>query len=463
MTYALPRWLPTVVADLREVSADLLEPGLAPTAPIGAMSGHGPLLRSLLMASDSFSALTPSLLNELDLTSDGSSGEWRSAVVPRGARPSTAPHDYVLSGGVALPLRWLRFDAQMRPNNSSLRWALYLCELLRQQLHTQSLRLGRQLEEALLVRSGESTWAVQDSQTLRALARDVQQRIVSMRQTEANIRAVAGSRIVGSDRAPVPYPQQPSWSRLRRLARELLNPQAMLGTMLNDLLAEPIAIADVPFLYQRWCGLHLVQAFERLGWRRRGDFTGALFLGGRVELFGLGEGHLTIWIEPRVSRATMPLSGWGCALAGDELTPDFLITCGEAGMRDAFVLDATLATSDEVLKSKSKYRFGIVGIDTFLIAGVPVARRPLRSWAIAPLDSTLCRLNDPEGRTGGVPLHPGRRDLRALDSWVAYRLTASESEPDVCAHKDAPPTGVGHSQLLMKIEGDLACPRTANW
>ena len=419
MSYTLPRWLPTVVADLREVSADLLEPGLAETAPIGAIGGHGPLLRGLLTAADRFAALTPRLLTELDLTTDGSSGEWRPTMMPRGARPSTAPHDYVLSNGAALPLRWLRFDAEQRPDASALRWALYLCDLLRQQLHTHSLRLGRQLEEALLVRSGESTWAVQDSQTLRGLAQDVQQRLVSMRQAEASIRAVAGRQIFGSDRAPMPYPQQPAWSRLKRLARELLNPETMLGTMLNDLLAEPIALADVPFLYQRWCGLHLVQAFERLGWKRRGDLTGALFLGGRVELLGVGDGQMTIWIDPRVSRATMPLTGWGCASKGAELTPDFLITCGEAGMRDAFVLDATLATSDEVLSSKSKYRLGIVGIDTLLVAGVPVARRPLRSWAIAPLDSTLCRLNDPEGRTGGVPLHPGRRDLRALDSWVA--------------------------------------------
>lgn len=419
MSYALPRWLPAVVADLRAVSADLLEPGLAPAAPVGAMGGHGPLLRGLLIAADAFAVLTPRLLSELDLMVDGTSGEWRPTMVPRGARPSTAPHDYVLSNGVALPLRWLRFDAEQRPDSGALRWTLYLCDQLRQQLHTHSLRLGRQLEEALLVRSGESTWAVQDSQTLRALAQDVQQRLVSIRQAEAGIRAVAGRQIFGSDRAPTPYPQQPAWSRLKRLARELLNPEAMLGTMLNDLLAEPIALADVPFLYQRWCGLHLVQAFERLGWKRRGDLTGALFLGGRVELLGVGAGQLTIWIEPRVSRATMPLTGWGCASIGDELTPDFLITCGEAGMRDAFVLDATLATSDEVLNSKSKYRFGIVGIDTLLVAGVPVARRPLRSWAIAPLDSTLCRLNDPEGRTGGVPLHPGRRDLRALDSWVA--------------------------------------------
>lgn len=419
MSYALPRWLPTVVADLRAVSADLLEPGLAPAAPIGAMGGHGPLLRGLLLAADEFAALMPRLLSELDLTADGTSGEWRPTMVPRGARPSTAPHDYVLSAGVALPLRWLRFDAEQRPDASALRWALHLCDQLRQQLHTHSLRLGRQLEEALLVRSGDSTWAVQDSQTLRGLAQDVQQRLVSMRQAEAGIRAVAGRQIFGSDRMPQPYPQQPAWSRLKRLAHRLMNPEAMLGTMLNDLLAEPISLADVPFLYQRWCGLHLVQAFERLGWKRRGDLTGALFLGGRVELLGVGAGQVTIWVEPRISRATMPLTGWGCALQGDELTPDFLITCGEAGMRDAFVLDATLATSDEVLNSKSKYRLGIVGIDTLLVAGVPVARRPLRSWAIAPLDSALCRLNDPDGRTGGVPLHPGRQDLRALDSWVA--------------------------------------------
>ena len=300
MSYALPRWLPTVVADLREVSADLLEPGLAETAPIGAIGGHGPLLRGLLTAADRFAALTPRLLTELDLTTDGSSGEWRPTMMPRGARPSTAPHDYVLSNGAALPLRWLRFDAEQRPDASALRWALYLCDLLRQQLHTHSLRLGRQLEEALLVRSGESTWAVQDSQTLRGLAQDVQQRLVSMRQAEASIRAVAGRQIFGSDRAPMPYPQQPAWSRLKRLARELLNPETMLGTMLNDLLAEPIALADVPFLYQRWCGLHLVQAFERLGWKRRGDLTGALFLGGRVELLGVRDGQMTM-VYPRMA------------------------------------------------------------------------------------------------------------------------------------------------------------------
>lgn len=419
MNYALPRWLPTVVGELREVSADLLEPGLVRSAPIGALGGHSLVSRGLLMAADAFVTLVPKLLSELDGSEDSSSGEWRAALVPRGARPSPAPYDFVLSEGIALPLRWLRFDADRRTDGIAMRWLLYLCDLLGQRLHSHSLRLNRQLDEALLVRSGESSWADQDSQSLRALAGDVQQRLVAIRQAEYSIRNKAGIRISGSDRAPMPFPQQPAWSRLRRLARDLLNPEALLGTMLNELLSDPIAFADVPFLYQRWCGLHLVHAFERLGWKRRGDLAGALFLGGRVELFGIGAGQLTIWIDPRVSRTTMPLTGWGCAATGDELTPDFLITCGEAGNRDAFVLDATLATSDDLLSSKSKYRVRIVGVDTLLVAGVPVARRPLRAWAIAPLNSALCRLNDPEGKTGGVPLHPGRNDTGALDAWVA--------------------------------------------
>ena len=46
---------------------------------------------------------------------------------------------------------------------------------------------------------------------------------------------------------------------------------------------------------------------------------------------------------------------------------------------------------------------------------------------------------------------------------LAYRLPPSETEPGVCVHKDASPLTVGHSQLLMKIEGVLFCLHTANW
>jgi len=46
---------------------------------------------------------------------------------------------------------------------------------------------------------------------------------------------------------------------------------------------------------------------------------------------------------------------------------------------------------------------------------------------------------------------------------VAYSLPASEPEPGVCAHEHALPSVVGHSQLLMKVEGVWACQHTANW
>jgi hypothetical protein len=316
-------------------------------------------------------------------------------------------------------MRWLRFDAAERPNEPAMRWALHIALRMQQALLKHAARLESQLQEALLVRAGEDEYAVHDAETLHGLSGSVQQRLVGLRQCEAGIRSAAGRRIAPGDRPPSPYPQQPAWSRLKRIARELFNPEAMLGTVLNQVLAEPIPMADVSFLYQRWCGLQLLLAFERQGWARRGDLVGPLFLGGRVELVRPDASDVVVWFEPRVSQATMALTGWGVPRGKRELTPDFLITCGAAGVRDAFVLDATLSRKDDILDEKSKYRLGIIGLDTQFVAGVPVQRRPLRSWAVAPLQGSSCRLGDPEGRTGSIPLRPVDLDLGPLDAWVA--------------------------------------------
>lgn len=419
MSTAQPQWLPQVVSDLRAVSADLLDPGIAKSVSLGALGGHGPLLRGLLALSDNYVALAPRLLAEVDVTADGATGDWRAVRVPRGAEPSRAPYDYALHGGTAVPIRWLRFDSAERPNESALRWALHVALRLEQELFTHAARLESQLQEALLVRAGDDEYAVHDAETLRGLSAGVQHRLVALRQCEAGIRGAAGRRIPPADRAPSPYPQQPAWSRLKRIARELFNPETMLSTVLNQVLSEPVPMADVPFLYQRWCGLQLLQGFERQGWERRGDLVGPLFLGGRVAFMRPNAADIVVWIEPRVSQATMSLTGWGVPRGKRELTPDFLITCGAAGMRDAFVLDATMSRRSEILDEKSKYRLGIVGLDMQFVAGVPVQRRPLRSWAVAPLQGSCCRLSDPEGRTGSIPLRPGDPDRGPLDAWVA--------------------------------------------
>ncbi|MFT7722219.1 MAG: hypothetical protein QM788_05250 [Roseateles sp.] len=415
---APPAWLPQVVADLRAVSADLLAPGLAKPVQAGATAGHGPLLRGLLAAVDAFTALLPQLLEEVH--ADADAADWRAARTPRGARPSPAPYDFALHGGRPLPLRWQRRDTGEQPDEAALRWALHLAARLGQALHTHAARLDSQLQDALLVRAGDSEHALQDAQTLRGLAAGVRRRAVALRQAEAQVRAAAGRRITPGERPPSPYPQRPAWSRLKRLARELLNPEALLGALLGPLLTAPVPLADLPFLYQRWCGLQLLRSFERQGWTRRGDLVGPLFLGGRVEFVRRDAADLVVWIDPRVSEATLPVTGWGVGRGKPELTPDFLVTCGTAGMRDAFVLDATLSRDEEVLASKARYRHGILGVDLQLVAGVPVQRRPLRAWAVAPLGGGGCRLGDPEGRTGCIPLRPGEgeADLRALDAWV---------------------------------------------
>jgi hypothetical protein len=435
MRDTLPPWLLRVVDDLRAVSADLLEPGIAKSMTVGALGGHGPLLRGLLALADAYAALAPRVLAEVDFTADGSIGDWRTVRVPRSARPSRAPYDYALHLGQPVPIRWLRFEAAERPNEPALRWALHLALRLEEELRTHLVRVESQFQEALLVRAGEDEYAVHDAEALRGLVASVQQRLVALRQCEAEIRNVAGRQIAPSDRPPSPFPQQAAWIRLKRIARELLNPESMLGTVLNQVLAEPIPMADVPFLYQRWCGLQLLHAFERQGWELRGQLVGPLFLGGRVEMVRAHAASVVVWVEPRVSPATMALTGWGVPRGKRELTPDFLITCGAAGLRDAFVLDATLSRNPEILEEKSKYRLGIVGVDTQFVAGVAVQRRPVRSWAVAPLFGSNCRLSDPEGRTGTIPLHPAELDLGPLDAWVAdvslharRQMIASEQE-----------------------------------
>ena len=193
-----PEWLAIVVEELRSVSSELLEPGLAKVASLGALGGHGTLLRGLLNSADAFTALLPRLLSELDANSDGTGGDWRAVKTPRQARLSTAPQDYVLWREVATPIRWLRFDAESLPDVTALRWALHVCARILEHLNTQSVRLQSQLEEALLVRAGESEWARRDAEQLRSLAAGVQQRIASLRRAEAEIKLTAGRSIVAA-------------------------------------------------------------------------------------------------------------------------------------------------------------------------------------------------------------------------------------------------------------------------
>lgn len=236
---------------------------------------------------------------------------------------------------------------------------------------------------------------------------------------------------------PYPFPRGAAWSSCRRLAERILNPRVDLPSWVGELLATPIAVADVPFLYQRWCGLQILNAARRAGWDAIGDVIGALFLGGVIQVV-CEHGHWELWVEPRLGREQSERVGWSSDQRGAELTPDFLLVSGVPGNRAGFVLDATLSTKSDVHLEKAKYLESLVGTDALSVAGinVPIRRRPERSWAMAPIDTLACRLGDPFGKTGVIPMSPASGDFRSLDAWMGDFLpTAITFSPSPCALK----------------------------
>jgi hypothetical protein len=165
-----------------------------------------------------------------------------------------------------------------------------------------------------------------------------------------------------------------------------------------------------------------------MGWSVTGNILESLFLGGQLTLLK-DRARVQLWIDPRISKATKERIGWRSIVEHIEPTPDFLFTVGSDGFRDAFILDATLSSDLEVQTSKGKYRDCLIGEDIQFIAGIPVQRRPLRSWAIAPGGSAYCNLFDPFGWTGVVPIDVTGNSTPALDAWLLDVLTHAQLHP----------------------------------
>ena len=198
---------------------------------------------------------------------------------------------------------------------------------------------------------------------------------------------------------------------LRRLADVLQRPQAYLGSHLRHALQQT-SIAALPFLYQRWVGWRLVLALQSMGFRAVNEPIGCLFLGGGIRL-RTDDLEMSLWCEPRLLRAAHPS---GLRAATREAQPDYVLVFPGQGGRDAFVLDATLASSRTA--QKARYREGIELDAPRTIAGVPVRRRPLRAWAAAPTPTQHCDLHAPDGSVGTIPMLPGRFVDGPLRAWL---------------------------------------------
>ncbi|NOT32266.1 MAG: hypothetical protein HOP15_17610 [Planctomycetes bacterium] len=406
-----------LIADLRTFSGHLLDPTGAPERSPSLRILEGGTESVLLGAVRALAELVPRLLDELeDLEDPRQTVQHRCWTATR-AKLSRSPSDWQISAGRALPQRWMRMQASPEPDLRALGWLLHLEHTLSDELLSVSQRTQRYIDEARAARRGTSGWAAQDQEGLDALARRANSARLSLESARRSIVRRGGGTARRSRRAPSPFPRGRSWWRLRQLAGSIEDKQRTLAERIAALLHVAPELADEAVLYQRWCGMRIIEGLGALGWKAEGDYIGALYLAGHVSFHKDGT-RIDLWIENRVTREAHA-SGFLC-VRGADATPDYLIVTPGAGGLDAFVLDATKSTDEEVVGEKRRYLDLLQGVAPAMIAGVVSGpRRPLRSWAGAPFDLGHCRLTTQSGSSGVIPMNPLVWNPAPLCSWLS--------------------------------------------
>jgi hypothetical protein len=405
-----------IIDDLRAFSADLLEVGLTPGG--SSLPGQSDGTSAGVVRSVSYlTSLVPRLLAELRTVEAPTHYVENVTYVPTGARLSRRPADYRLSGDRVMPWRWVRMVPLPERDTRPLRWLLYLLDRLRELLIDTEERTEKRVAEALAARRGTSVWAQADAHGLRQILERVREARALISRATKRVQQSAGPRPVPSKAVPNPYPRSPTWVSLRRLAARLTDPMGSLPDHIRSLLRGPEPAADLPFLYQRWCGVKIVRTLESLGWEMRGDPVGAIFLGGLIT-FQL-EGHtLDLWLEPRLERRAVHACGFRC-IHGEDITPDFLFITPGPGGPEAFILDATLVTAPEGLVAKGRY-LDLIELNNFVrVGGCPVRRRPRLAWAAAPLMASHGKVLRQDGAIGAIPMNPADWNDQPLREWLS--------------------------------------------
>jgi len=406
-----------LVDDLKLFSTELLAPGLHATQHISTSIGTVASTAALLKTIDLLTALIPQLVAELQTTDTTHKVMIHYTASPKRATFSRRPSDYQLDAQKQLlPAQWLTILPLAELDVRPLRWLLHLLELQQNALTQIHYRTTKYIEDSLLTQQGDSNYAENDRATLLTMRARLDEAHSKLEHARTTLLRTVQKKLVACANIPYPYPRSPAWARLRRYAQQITHPDDYLPGFLHNLLHGQIEIADTPYLYQRWCGVKLLSAFESLGWVVHDDPTGALFLGGEVSLYKAGV-EINVWIEPRLSRRKAHPSGFICR-GVTETHPDYLIiTPGPNGF-DAFILDPTTTADPTIRTYKKKYLSTVEAMAMANIAGIPVVRNPLRAWSAAPLHTPHCELEDPEGRTGTIPMHPLNWSAQPVIEWV---------------------------------------------
>lgn len=408
-----------LVDDLKDFSVELLSPGLNAAQQVSSSMGTVASTTSLLHAIDFLTGLIPRLISELETAETTHKYRVHYTPSPKLANLSRRAKDYQMDVNRkrVLPARWLSIVPEVEWDIRPLRWLLYLLELQQKALENVEQRTTKYIDDSLLTQEGDSDYAQNDRTTLLNMRFRLYEAQSKLEHARNTLLRTVQQRFVPSANLPYPFPRSSAWTHLRLYSHQLTNPTDYLPGFVHNLLHGTVEIADTPYLYQRWCGIKLLQAFEKLGWVWYDDPVGALFLGGEIVLHKVGV-SIRIWVEPRFSKHYAHPSGFICQKT-TETHPDYMIVTDGPHEVDAFILDPTTTIDPEIRRSKRRYLNTIEKVGMVSIAGVPIIRNPLKVWAAAPLRASHCELDDVEGRSGTVPMHPLDWSAKPLLEWVS--------------------------------------------
>lgn len=418
-----------MVRDLRERGAFLLEAGRGEASAGGARDfTPAPMttIAGALDAAERVARLTPRMMEEVVERVESRDLRERTSR-PVGAELSRAPSAYAVADGEEwFPRYWLRPAEVESSAPEPLRWLAYVLEQVDASVAEMQRRYDEQCDEVRAAR-GElaSRWSHEELERLDSGARDLARARDRLARARAALDVHAGARVHPRERLPRPFPQGPHWRMLRRLLRFWLDPSIAFAQHLERTLRDPVAVADVPYLYERWCALQLLDALTARGWHpvATQQALWAIFLGGRIEMAHVDHAPIEMWIEPRIGA-----HGHQCGLAtivDHELSPDIVLNVPNGHSIESYVLDPTLGLAPAHLEEKGRYATALKRVEHRIIAGVRVIKHPRRSWAIAPLHDSSCRLFGFRETVGVIPLRPGASSLDPLLAFLDDLLPVS--------------------------------------
>ena len=407
----------SIVGGLRSFASVLIEPGISPSTSV-PRSRAPASLQWLVGSIQSLTSMVPRLLQELSPNWKNGHIERVSTHIPKRGFLSRRPSDYVMHDNQCMPQRWNSNIPVPATDRRPLRWLLHMIDTQSEMLSQASDRMDKHIPDLVTSTMPNSQWAELDRLALADLQTTIEQARGQLKRARLSILHRTNWHISPSPYLPQPFPFSPEWTRLRLRVDDLIRPQGATAEFVRTtLLAPTTQIADLPFLYQRWCGMKLIHGLQALRWELLDDPIQSLFLGGQIRIQKSGiKGSL--WVETRIPRSTGHPSGLQ-ATWGDCVSPDFVLIVPGPGGNDAYIVDPTLARDPAVLASKGKYLQSLAFQTPGRVAGAPSIRSPLRSWAAAPLTSAHCRLLSPDGSTGTIPMHPEYPADEALLAWLA--------------------------------------------